>query len=53
METSCLSAHRLNILKHINLTNLYCIKYVKENYTLKEILFTSVFTVENDGLTNK
>jgi len=39
----CLSAHRFNILKRIRLANFYCVSYVKQNYTLKEILFTSVF----------
>lgn len=40
----CLSAHRFNIGKHTRLTNFYCTIYVKQKYTLKRILFTSVFT---------
>jgi len=40
----CLPAHRFNNLKRIRLANFYCIRYVKQNYTLKGILFTSVFT---------
>jgi hypothetical protein len=43
LRKPCLSSHRFNILKRIRLANFYCIICVEQNYTLKGMLFTSVF----------